>query len=192
MPNKEVQVFSYGRYCRSSCAAPCHRPGDPTHRPRTNVPASPPYRLKEAGRWRVAAPTGAPSSLCRNLASAARWSSRSPRAARRCPREVCRPHSASPCTGAAVVAPHASSQLAAVREVRSCCSPREVCPRRRGLTVSRLRRSPVVALPRVRCCPARVVARRLPRPRGLGDGGPAIASRCGVERTATGTGMTRP
>ena len=26
MPNREVQVFSYGRYCRSSCAAPCHRP----------------------------------------------------------------------------------------------------------------------------------------------------------------------
>ena len=32
---------------------------------------------------------------------------------------------------AAVVAPHASSQLAAVREVRSCCSPREVSPRPR-------------------------------------------------------------
>ena len=147
MPNREVQVFSYGRYCRSSCAAPCHRPGDPTHRPRTNVPASPPYRLKEAGRWRVAAPTRAPSSLCRNLASAARWSSRSPRAARRYPREVCRHHSASPCTGAAVVAPHASSQLAAARDVRSCCSPCEVFPRRRGLAVSRLRHSPVVAGP---------------------------------------------
>ena len=120
------------------CAAPCHRPGDPTHRPRTNVPASPPYRLKEAGRWRVAAPTGAPSSLCRNLASAARWSSRSPHAARRCPREVCRHHSASPCTEAAVVAPHASSQLAAAHEVRSCCSPCEVFPTPRTNSDSQL------------------------------------------------------
>ena len=52
---------------------------------------------------------------------------------------------ASPCTGAAVVAPHARSALQPLGEV---------CPRHRGLAVSRLRRSLVVAGPVGRSLPS--------------------------------------
>jgi len=61
---------------------------------------------------------------------------------------------ASPCTGAAVVAPHASSQLAAVREVRSCCSPREISPR------PRCEPAPPLASRRFAACSMLLCARR--------------------------------
>jgi len=59
---------------------------------------------------------------------------------------VCpRTKAASPCTGAAVVVPHARSALQPLGEV---------CPRHRGLAVSRLRRSLVVAGPVDRSLPS--------------------------------------